>query len=684
MHRVAQTFPQPRKFPIAIIYLLIALGLTLSLLVVGNSALVGGDYSGGLGIWTTWWPAQAFASNQNPAFSDYLLYPIQTNLFPLLSLPLSAIYFLLARVITPFISYHLLLTICLWLNAVSGYAFLRRPNTAGIDQAAFYGGLLIAFNPISWLLAGQGMFAPIAVFPLLCALIRWRRFVNQPTFRNVIWLVASLYLTIITSIEFWNLLITFWLVYAIWTLPKDKTPLVDSLLLGGLILLGAFAFYPASNMLWSTYVPIFGSLEVWQGLTPINSLIWIGLGLFGIGLRRLALRMDAFPLWRLWAAVIVLHLVLYVAPHLAPLSLLSIPNLTNLTQPAIFLLPVSIALAALFTEGIRYWQTQKPPHRFQVILPAAVIILISMWWLPLPRTALPDAALYAPLADDPENYTIIDFPIGVDSLANRSHLDVENAAYPTFGIPYRAGLTLAYAPWHHKRVVGGLVNTLSDADLETYRRSTLAQLVAFSDLPTDPIPTAKILREQLASWRVGYIVIHPEDAEPLSLRKWLVWTGTFCEVDDINGAQLWRARWHPKGCPDYQIDVGSPEDELALGEGWYAPEQWPDRTIRWAGSTQIALVRLWGKPSTDYTLRIQAAAPSISDQTVEVWSKGEKLGAFSPTENWVEYTIPLSNSAFEPDGFINLELRHSSVALIDGRDLAAAYDRILLSPTESQ
>src|SRR5262245_46807347 len=99
--------PRQREYLIPVIYLLVAIGLTLSLIAVGNSALVGSEYRGSLGIWATWWPAQAFASNQNPAFSDYLLYPIQTNLFPLLSLPLSAIYFLLTRLITPFISYHL-------------------------------------------------------------------------------------------------------------------------------------------------------------------------------------------------------------------------------------------------------------------------------------------------------------------------------------------------------------------------------------------------------------------------------------------------------------------------------------------------------------------------------------------------------------------------------------------------
>src|SRR5262249_55762534 len=152
--------------------------------------------------------------------------------------------------------------------------------------------------------------------------------------------------------------------------------------------------YPASNALWSTYVPMFGPLQVVQGLAPVNGLIWIGLGLFGVGLRWLALRMDRFPGWRLWTTIIVLNLVLYVAPHLAPLAILSIPNLTNLTELATFLMPVMVAAAALSAEVIRYWQTQKPPHWIQIALSAAVILLVSTWWLPLPRTALPDAALY--------------------------------------------------------------------------------------------------------------------------------------------------------------------------------------------------------------------------------------------------------------------------------------------------
>src|SRR4030095_15278903 len=138
-----------------------------------------------------------------------------------------------------------------------------------------------------------------------------------------------------------------------------------------------------------------------------------------------------------------------------------------------------------------------------------------------------------------------------------------------------------------------------------------------------PVATAQNLREELASWRVGYIVIHPEDAKPLGLRKWLGLAGTLFPLADINGAQLWRARWHPKGCPDYQIDIGAPEDELAIGDGWYTPEQWPDQTIRGAGSeSKNAQVRLWGTPAADYTLKITAAAPGIPHQTIEVWSNG--------------------------------------------------------------
>jgi hypothetical protein len=677
--------PPRREFILILaVYLLIALGLTLTLLAVGNSALVGVQYDGALSLWSIWWPAHAFATNQNLAFTDYILFPIQTNVFPLLSITLSVIYLPLAHLLQPFLGYHVLLVICLWLNAASGYAFLRRDIPA-IDLPAFFGGLAIAFNPLTWIFASRGEFALLAIFPLLWALKSWTRLVKQPNFLNTIFLIAALYLTILSSIQFWNLLLTFWLLYVIWTLPEQKAPLYDWLLLGGLLFLGAVAFYPTSNFLWSTYAPLYRPLEVWQGTVNPAIWFWIGIVLISVVLRRLVLALPngAISGLRFWTLVIILHIVLFAAPQFAPLSLLNIPQLTGLTQSAIFLLPVVIAVTVIGVEAARFYRNriQTVSHR-QIILATLGLIVLSGWLIPLPRTPLPDAELYTPLENDPENYTIIDFPIGVDSLARHSNSTSNTETYPTFGINYRAGLTLAYVPWHGKRVVGGLVNSLNDHDLDIYRNSTLAQIVAFSQPSADRFVTAKSLREELASWRVGYMIIHSEDGDATQLRQWLTWTGTFCIVANEEGTQLWRSRWHPAGCPAYQIDIGSPDDAMALEDGWYTPEAWPEQSIRWAGPVQDSTLSLWAVPSADYTLHIQASAPGVPNQQVEVWANGQRFGTFRPGENWEEETFSLSGTNLPSNGLLNIELRHEVVVTRDGRSLTTVYDYIMLSPAD--
>jgi hypothetical protein len=676
-----------RGFFILCLYLLVACGLTFNLLIVGNTALVGNQYVGSLGLWATWWPVHAFATNQSLGFTDYFLFPIQTNVFPLLSLLLTFVYFFLSRVFQPFLSYHLTLLICLWLNAISGYYFLRRKPVGEFDIYAFYGGLVIAFNPLTWVLASQGEFSLLAIFPLLWALINWGRLLKQPNLGNTILLVLSLYVTILTSIQFWNLLLTFFLVYAIWTMPKKGTALFNWLLLAGLALLGAVAIYPLSNLLWSTYVPLYPSLDVWQGMTDFNTLIWIVFAGLAIVVRLVTIWIPES--WtsttRFWIGIIVLHIVLYAAPQFAPLSLLGIPRLFVLTRSIIFLFPIVIATIIILTDSLRLYKfpIQLPSYK-QVILSVLGVIFLSGWLLPLPRTSLPDTSLYALIGQDPENYTIIDFPIGVDSLARQRSLEVQPNEYPTLGIEYRAGLTLAYMPWHEKRVVGGLANTLTNQDLEVYRNSALAQIAAFLTPSTDLFTTAKTLREEFLSWRVGYIVIHPEDGDPTWLRQWLVWTGTFCEVAHLDDTQLWRNRWHPDGCPDYKIDIGSANDKMALASGWYASEEWPEESVRWGGPEKRATFSFWVEPSRSYRLHIRATAPSVPNQQVEVWANRQRIGQFSPGSNWEEYVLTLPREIIQTSGLVKVEFRHSEINTESGRSLTAAYDYVILSPMEEE
>jgi hypothetical protein len=473
--------------------------------------------------------------------------------------------------------------------------------------------------------------------------------------------------------------------------------LLDYLLIGLLLLAALFLLYPASALLWSTYelryAPIdVGARHVSPFVPPLPNFFFIG-GLILLGLS-LLLPWDASPRRRWWLAIFALNGLLLWQVDFSPLTLLGnlfvVPHNPQLIREAMYIFPLMLTGTVLLGQGIHFligkqrtWLYLSPPIRYGFYAGLGVLTLIlSGWLVDLPTTPAPTYHFYQTLAADPENYLVIDYPFGIDSLARRDGLDAgeDVSGYGVFGREDIAGRSLVGMPDHHKRVLGGLTTSLTPDELAPYHASSLIRLLALGLNPAAPDIDAQVttLKNEVIRWRAGYVLIHRDELPPEALdrlRGWFTWTDTFCYAGDENGVEVWRGTWHPAGCPPYTLNLGESAGDLAVGSGWQPGERWETGAVRWAGSDLTSTLKLWvTNPAGDFTLTIRAmSTDAIPDQTVEVFANGESLGEIDLGVDWADYEFTIPRLLIAPGGTVNLELRHSHSEVVDGRELTAVY-----------
>jgi hypothetical protein len=156
----------------------------------------------------------------------------------------------------------------------------------------------------------------------------------------------------------------------------------------------------------------------------------------------------------------------------------------------------------------------------------------------LNNTSIPAYSFYSTVANEPEDYYLLTYPNGLLSTLTREHTG--DAAY-----------LFQYAVWHHKRSLGGvapyydpiIVSNLSSMDF----------LYLENGAPANMASAASEMSMAVREWRIGYVVIHPEQL-PLetiqSIKELLGKTGALCPPVARDGLIVYRALWHPYGCPE--------------------------------------------------------------------------------------------------------------------------------------
>jgi hypothetical protein len=663
-------------------YALLAFAAMIPLVVNGRNPLIGND-GAGLALWATWWPAHAIPNNYDLVYGHYIGFPTNSNLLPVLSLTSSLFYSLLRPFFGAVWAYNLLLPLYTFLNATATYLYIRR-HTSREWYAALAGGVL-ALNPITYELARGGNLPLMGFFAVILWLLLWDRFMEKPSFRRTAQIVIGLYAITLMSMQFWSLIVTVCLPYALYHLMqlKERKAHIDALLPGALGLAILLFIYPVGSVIWSSVMPRYPALSMAQGAGELSLLAWVFLIAFARllvwGIRRLG---GNFRERGLWLVIIGLNLVAYVIPSWSPLGLLGIVAPEYQTRPLVLWLPILLAGMVLVVKSLD--DTPLPYSRRTWAIGVVALVILSAWWQPLPSTALDAASFYDTIAADPEDYLIADYPMGADGLERRLHPDTDG--YGMFGVYEFAGRALMDTVSHQKPVIGGLTTRLTATDIQPFDETPLLELLGNTALEEGNRETAARIRADVARWRVGYMVVHLDQLTPDfadSIHRWLTWTNAFCYVTTEGSREFWRATWHPGGCPPFTLRVGEIGAAISLGDGWYTPEDWGDRFVRWAGGTDESQVTAWLNPQVDYELRIRVTAPQTETQRLTVIVNGEEVGEEDLQADWGEYTFTIPRELIEPDGFVSLTLRHSEAAEADGRTLTAAYEYLTFQEVES-
>src|SRR5258708_39483764 len=163
-------------FPL-LFYLALAVLFALPLILKGGNYLLGGDDSVGLNLWSVWWPPHAIPGNYNLVYNSYTLFPITTNVLPLLSLPTSLLYRVLRPAFGPITAFNLILPIYCTLNGLSCFLLFRQRSLN--FNKALIGGALVAFNPLTYELASHGYIPLLQFFVFPFWILLWKRFLEK-------------------------------------------------------------------------------------------------------------------------------------------------------------------------------------------------------------------------------------------------------------------------------------------------------------------------------------------------------------------------------------------------------------------------------------------------------------------------------------------------------------------------
>src|SRR5258708_25110927 len=446
-------------------YLALAVLFALPLFLKGGNYLLGSDDSAGLNLWSIWWPLHAIPVNYNLVYNNYTLFPITTNVLPLLSLPTSLLYGLLRPVFGPITAFNLILPIYCTLNGLSCFLFFRQRSLS--FSKALVGGALVAFNPLTYELAFHGYISLLQflVFPFLIFL--GERLIRNRDATHGILLGLALYGVVLTSIQNWGIVLLVLLPYVLFTISARQRwrELIDPTLWGVLVFCILFLIYPASALIWATNVPkLGGTLAIWQAVSapPLPVLIFIGALEVG---SLYALRGSAISARLRLASILIagMCILAYFLPQLSPLRVLGLTRTDDPVRLEILWIPV-IAIGVLIiltnTPSLRLFKRERWIWTGVV---GVCLFAISGWWQFLPSVEVPYMKTYAAIASDPEDNVVADFPAGIDSLERRN-LELQSQPFEgatSIGAADRAGQILMSVPFHQKRVIGGLTNALT-------------------------------------------------------------------------------------------------------------------------------------------------------------------------------------------------------------------------------
>jgi hypothetical protein len=126
-----------------------------------------------------------------------------------------------------------------------------------------------------------------------------------------------------------------------------------------------------------------------------------------------------------------------------------------------------------------------------------------------------------------------------------------------------------------------------------------------------------------------------------------------------------------------RVDVGAEAQQLLVGDGWYAPEQWGTTPVRWSAKESQLSLLYCDLPTKLY---FRAFVADGITRTVMPTLNGIALGSVKLMSGWHDYTMPIPANAYRVNAKQTLVLDHdgAQIPANDTRLIAAAYDWVAL------
>ncbi len=349
-----------------------------------------------------------------------------------------------------------------------------------------------------------------------------------------------------------------------------------------------------------------------------------------------------------------------------------IPLLKENRVPNRFSVLVMLALAVLVGFAIA-WATEKltsknvfrssqkpsaPQPQVARLLPFAFcfLLLFEHASLPLPLTDSRVPDVYAQIARDPGDFSILTLPLGWRNSFGQQGAEDTRTQY--------------YQSVHEKFIFPGNIQRNPPFLFDYFDRislfHSLTELEFYHDVPDDVLARDRAAAPGLmAFFDVRYLVVQPAiSGRPpysdtrnavLDYAQKVLPLGE--KIYDRDGVVAYRVN-QPLLPPKLEIPFGTDAATLYQAEGWDRSESILDAPANWVNGSS-ARILLPVRDSADYALTLRALPftyPQSPAQTMQVWVNGQVLFTTEMKPGWQAYSVTIPASALH-SGINDLVLR---------------------------
>ncbi len=370
---------------------------------------------------------------------------------------------------------------------------------------------------------------------------------------------------------------------------------------------------------------------------------------------------------RFWGLATVVFLLLSCGPMLRfngsslgvplPFQILQrIPFFNGNRYPGRISVLVVLALAVLVGFGMySFLQHVAAGHKQYVSFAVVIIVgLIGFEHLavPLPTVDLRVSTVYAQIAEDPRDVTVLDIP-----LAWRNGFRVTGTMDPLIMLEQFAQTV------HGKRILAGNTSRNPEYKFQYFTElpviNSIIALETGHALSPEQLDADKLVAESvLRFFNIQYIVVHPQQAGD-EIRRYVESVIPVRKMYEDGDVVAYRVNL-PEYAPETYLDLGTPDAAISLGEGW--GEAYVTDGYVWAQRDGALLMVPIASGPKKMSFRVWVPG---ARQVMRVDLNGHILPPIELAEGWGEYEVALPADSVVT-GLNRLRLRFSRLFPVAG------------------